>query len=195
VGTSAGRYGQHVLAYDVTVRPGSRTTVVLSHPHPDMGGDRHHPVVQALYDGLAWSTLRFDFTSSALPTAQEDLREAIALAPDPHVVLAGYSFGANVALSIVEPRVLGWCLVAPPLRGVDAQTLAAAGDARPKHLVVPELDQFCPPARAARATDGWEATSIETIAGCDHFLVGCTDLVLAGVGRWLGALAAPGPGD
>jgi uncharacterized protein len=190
----AGRYGRQVLAYDITVRPGSWATVVLSHPHPDMGGDRYHPVVQTLYDGLVLSTLRFDFTSSSLLTAQEDLRQAIRLAPDPQVVLAGYSFGADIALSIVEPRVLGWCLVAPPLRVIDSETLAAPGDARPKHLIVPELDQFRPPGQAARATQGWEATSIETIAGCDHFLVGGTNLVLEAAARWLGALGAAKPG-
>jgi alpha/beta superfamily hydrolase len=183
-----------VLAYDVTVRPGAWATVVLSHPHPDMGGNRHHPVIQALYEGLDLSTLRFDFTSSSLLEAQEDLRQAIELAPDPQIVLAGYSFGANIALSIVEPRVLGWCVVAPPLRVIDSETVAAAGDARPKHLIVPEHDQFCPPAQAAQATQGWVATSITTIAGCDHFLVGGTDLVLGAAARWLGALGAQGRG-
>ena len=59
---------------------------------------------------------------------------------------------------------------------------------------MPELDQFCPPARAAQATEGWEATSIETLAGCDHFLVGGTNLVLEAAVRWLGALGAAEPG-
>jgi alpha/beta superfamily hydrolase len=179
-----------VLAYDVTPRDPAAATAVLLHPHPDFGGNRFHPVVDALHRGLPITTIRFDFSSSAIPVAQAELLEAIDLAPSPAVILLGYSFGADVALSVADPRVLGWFAVAPPLLG-DPGRLAAATDPRPKRLAVPEHDQYSPPARAAEVTSAWPASTIVTIPGADHFLVGRSDAVLAAALAWLPSVVAP----
>jgi alpha/beta superfamily hydrolase len=175
--------------YDCTAREGSIATAILLHPHPDFGGNRYHPVVDALYHGLPVSTLRFDFSSSTVAVAQADVREAIDLAPDPAVVLIGYSFGADVALSIADARVLAWYVVAPPLRLVDPGAMAAPTDPRPKRLVVPDHDQYSPPGRAIEITAGWVATTVETIPG-DHFLVGHAAEVLASAVSWLPAVVS-----
>jgi alpha/beta superfamily hydrolase len=180
-----------MLRYDLIERSGSTATAILLHPHPDMGGDRHHPVVTALYDGLPTSALRFDFTSSSVPAARAEVDEAIALAPDTRVVLIGYSFGADIALTVDDPRALGWFAVAPPLIVVDPETMAAAGDARPKRLAIPELDQFSRPERAERLTSTWTATSVVTIAGGDHFLVGRSGAVLDAVVEWWPSVVGP----
>src|SRR5271163_1583659 len=102
-----------MLGYDLCERAVGAPMAVLLHPHPDMGGNRHHPVVDALYRELPLSTLRFDFTSSDTATAQAEAREAIRLAPGRDVILLGYSFGADLALTIDDGGVLGWFLVAP----------------------------------------------------------------------------------
>jgi alpha/beta superfamily hydrolase len=174
-----------VLRYDCTRRPDSAATAVVCHPHPDMGGDRHHPVVTALYDGLPLSTLRFDFTSSDVAVARAEVGAAIEAAPDPAVVLFGYSFGADIALTVADPRVVGWFVVAPPLGVVGPETMVAATDPRPKRLAVPELDQYSPPERAARMTANWTAASVVTIPGSDHFLVGHAADVLVAALDWL----------
>lgn len=173
------------LAADVRTRPGAGATVVLAHPHPDMGGNRFHPVVQTLYDGLPLNTVRFDFHSSSVPTATQDLEAAMALAPAGPVVLAGYSFGADITLTVADSRVLGWLLVAPPLALDEELTAAVVGDQRPKHLLVAELDQFRPPPEAARRTGGWRSTSLETVAGADHFFAGGARPVVEAARRWL----------
>jgi alpha/beta superfamily hydrolase len=180
-----------VLGYDRTER-GSGATAVLLHPHPDMGGDRYHPVITALYDGLPISTLRFSFTSSSPPIARAEALQAIELAADPAVVLIGYSFGADIALSIADQRVLGWFAVAPPLAIVDPETVPAATDARPKRLAVPEHDQFSPPARAAALTADWPAASVVTLPDSDHFLFGHTSAVLDAVVAWLPSVLGSG---
>jgi alpha/beta superfamily hydrolase len=180
-----------MLRYDLTERPGSAATAILLHPHPDLGGERHHPVVTALYEGLPGSALRFDFTSSSVPVARAEVNEAIGLAPEGPVVLIGYSFGADIALTVVDPRVLGWFAVAPPLRVVDPETMAAARDARPKRLAVPELDQFSRPERAERLTSTWAAASVVTIAQSDHFLVGHGGAVLDAVLSWWPSVVGP----
>jgi len=182
-------YRRAVLAYDLTPRDPAAATAVLLHPHPDYGGNRFHPVVDALYRGLPVTTIRFDFSSSAAPVAEAELLAAIDLAPGPAVVLFGYSFGADVALGVADPRVLGWFAVAPPLRG-DPGLLAAATDPRPKRLAVPEHDQFSPPARAAEVTSAWPASTVVTIPGADHFLVGRSDAVLAAALAWLPSVVA-----
>jgi len=177
-----------VVASDLTVRPGPAVTAVLLHPHPAMGGNRFHPVIDALHRGLAVTTLRFDFSSADLATATAEVRAAMAAAPHPAVVLIGYSFGADVALTVAEPTVVGWCLVAPPLRLVEPGELASVHDGRPKRLLVPEADQFSSPVRAASLTADWASTSLVVLPGTDHFLVGAAGRVRAAVEDWLGPL-------
>jgi uncharacterized protein len=174
-----------MLAHDLVDREGTAATAVLLHPHPDYGGNRYHPVVDALFHGLPLSTLRFDFRSSELAAAYADTREAMALAPNPSIVLIGYSFGASIALGIVDAAVLGWFVVAPPLRWVDDAALPAGPDPRPKHVLVPELDQYSPPEVTAERTAGWRATTSATLPGSDHFLVGRSGDVLAAAVDWL----------
>ena len=182
------RYLLAMLDHDLTRRDGAPVTAVLLHPHPAMGGNRFHPIVDALYHGLEISTLRFDLTSSAVDVAQGELHDAMRLAPDDRVVLMGYSFGADIALTSDDAEVLGWFAVAPPLRIVEPTRMAAAHDPRPKRLVIPELDQYSSPARATEVTTGWLATSVAVVPGADHFLVGHAAPVLEEARQWLAAL-------
>jgi len=181
-----------VLAYDLLEREGPAATAVLLHPHPDYGGNRYHPVVDALYRGLPCSTLRFDFRSSDFELAASDVGEAIGLAPAGPVVLIGYSFGAAVALMVDDPAVLGWFLVAPPLRWTTGADLAAGRDTRPKHVLVPEFDQYSPPALTSELVAGWPCTTMATLPGSDHFLMGRSDAVLGAAVEWLAGV--PGLG-
>lgn len=102
-------------------------------------------------------------------------------APGLPVIVCGWSFGADVALSITDPRITAWVACAPPLRvlPLDDLTEAAGSDPRPKILIVPEHDQFREPASARDATGTWIATEIAVVNGADHFFVGRTDRVAA----------------
>ena len=51
------------------------------------------------------------------------------------LVLAGWSFGADMALSTDDARVAGWLAVVPPL-SYAAEPDGVGLDARPKHLVL-----------------------------------------------------------
>jgi alpha/beta superfamily hydrolase len=88
----------------------------------------------------------------------------------------GYSFGSIVAMNVVEPRVSGWIAVAPPL--AESTSVLAGRDPRPKKLLVPEHDQFCPPARARERSLDWSSNSIVEVAGTDHFLQGRLETVV-----------------
>ena len=89
------------------------------------------------------------------------------------LMLAGWSFGADVALTVDDGRISGWLAVAPPLRTVDSDgsarsaRWAAGGDPHPTLLVVPEHDQFRDPASAAEATRGWVATRMGGVGATD----------------------------
>jgi hypothetical protein len=176
---------------ECTAREGAVATAVLLHPHPQMGGNRHHPIVEALYRGLPLNTLRFDFSSASVVVAHAEVVEAIEVAPDGPVVVMGYSFGADIALTVTHPRLLGWFAVAPPLRVVDPSQMAAAADARPKLLAVPERDQYSSPARATELTAHWLSASVVPIAGGDHFLIGHEAAVLDAALAWLPSVVAP----
>jgi alpha/beta superfamily hydrolase len=89
------------------------------------------------------------------------------------LVLAGWSFGADTSLNVVDERAAGWFAVAPPLRRPD--DVAAAPDPRPKLVAVPEHDQFRPPDSAEPIVARWTNARMEIVKGADHYLVGRTE--------------------
>jgi alpha/beta superfamily hydrolase len=97
-------------------------------------------------------------------------------------VLAGYSFGAGIAGAIDDERIAGWYLLAPQSSALVDTTIGQ--DARPKALVVPERDQFSPPAVIAECVAEWVATTITVLPDTDHFL-GTVDPIVAGALNWV----------
>jgi alpha/beta superfamily hydrolase len=167
--------------------------VVIAHPHPRHGGDMHVPLVAGLFERLPRSgvaALRFDFRGVGRSGGahddgvgeRRDVEAAVAHLADVisgPVVAAGWSFGADVSLAVGTAAVAGWFAVAPTLRVVPLDELAAAGDARPTLLAIPQHDQFNPPDRARPIVDGWPSTRVEVVPGADHFLAGRIDRVAA----------------
>ncbi|HEX9258626.1 MAG TPA: alpha/beta hydrolase, partial [Acidimicrobiales bacterium] len=175
---------------------------VVCHPHPLYGGDMHNPVVLALvraFVAAGFAAVRFDFRGVADSGGEHDggqaeRLDALAalelvepLAQGGPLVMAGYSFGAMVALDVVDPRLAAWVAVAPPL-AVRQSAPLAAGDHRPTLLVVPEHDQFSPPVAARQLAAGWPSMRVEEIAMADHFLVGRTAAVAEVVSRFVASL-------
>ena len=161
--------------------------VVATHPHPLYGGTMRDGIPDVLYRTLparGLAVLRFNFrgvgrsggTHDDGVAERDDVRAAVeaarAAVPNGPLVVAGWSFGADVALAVDHPAIDGWCGVAPPLRIVDPATMPAATDPRPVLLLCPEHDQYRPPAAAAEVTAAWAATELRTVAGADHFLWG-----------------------
>jgi hypothetical protein len=178
-----------------------RGAVVVAHPHPLYGGDRFDPVVSALFEGLptlGYHTLRFDFRGVNASEGSHDDGDGERLdvaagvdfvsflvdtERDHEIWVAGYSFGAAVGLSVIEPRITGWVAVAPPLS--DESHVLCAADPRPKFAVVPGHDQFCPPERLSTIVADWRNTTVSVVATADHFLSGHTGDVARRAGDWL----------
>ena len=180
-----------VLDAEVLAPPSPWAAAVVCHPHPLYGGDMRNNVVDAIVHALAANgvaALRFDFRGVGRSggehgdgeTERLDVVAAIeAVAPlagDGPVLLAGYSFGAAVALSVADPRLEGWFAVAPPL-AMSTGALLAGPDHRPKCLQAAEHDEFTPPDAMRAAVGAWRNTTVELVRRADHFFAGATALV------------------
>lgn len=191
------------LEAETSVPPDPWAAAVLAHPHPLHGGSMRTGVPAALFERLPQegvACLRFNFRGVEGSEGEHDggqaerfdLAAAIAAlaeaAPDVPLIVAGWSFGADVSLTVTELRLHGWCAVAPPLASVPIEEMAAATDPRPKRLLVPEHDQFRPPSAAATATAAWTNTEVVEVPGTDHFLTGRLAAVAAGVVELLRSL-------
>ena len=168
----------------------AHAAVVLCHPHPQYGGTMRSIVISALFDALprlGYACLRFNFrgvegSGGSYAEGRDeplDIVAAIAAiaaeAPDTPIVLVAWSFGADMALQVTDPRVAGWVAIAPPLRF--RSSFPAAGDARPKHLILAEHDEYRPPAEVQHEVAAWSNTTTAVVAGASHFFVGRTDRV------------------
>lgn len=178
--------------YDLAAPADAERAVLVLHPHPAYGGDRFHPVVDAVHRAAAdagWASIRPDLAAGDPADATAEAEAALALLPEAApVVVVGYSFGAAVGARLVGPQVRGWVLVAPPFGTLlDGGTAPAGPDGRPKLLLVPAHDQFCPPDRAREATAGWAATEVEVVEGADHFLAGAAAAVARRARDWAAA--------
>lgn len=176
-------------------------TVVIGHPHPLAGGDRHNHVVRAL-QRAAWEnqchSIAVNFRGVGSSGGEHDngdaerldLAAACELAemiePDLDIVMSGYSFGALVALNVTHPMIRGWLCVAPPLSMIESIP-TASGHHRPKRILTPQHDQFCPPDRAGDVTSSWVNTTIDMIAQVDHFIAtGAHDQIREALSELLG---------
>ena len=196
------------LALQAELVPASgpaRAAAVLTHPHPLHGGSMYATVVDALFQSLpplGVSCLRFNFRGVQGSQGRhdygrgerEDLLAALdtlaASCPDVPLVAAGWSFGADVALSVDDERLAGWLAIAPPLRVLPVEELVAGRTGLPVVLAVPAHDQFCPPADARQRTEGWAATTVQEIPMADHFLDGQLPDVVRIAGEFVDRIAA-----
>jgi alpha/beta superfamily hydrolase len=167
-----------------------RVGMVLCHPHPQYGGTMRSIVIGALFAALpavGVTCLRFNFRGVEGSTGawdegrseQADARAAVAalaseLVPGTPLVLTGWSFGADMALSVLDPAVAAWLAIAPPLHYLQSFD-ALADDPRPKLLALAEHDEVRSPAEIEATARKWRATEIEVVPGASHFFVGRTD--------------------
>ena len=184
----------HALAADLAEPDGPvRGAVVVCHPHPLYGGNRHNMVVDAVFRALpatGFRALRFDFRAEHGDGVAEtaDVVAAIdaltAGQPDASpVFVVGYSFGAAVALRTVDPRIRAVVAIAPPLptMPVDPPTV-------PVLVLTPRHDQYCPPDVAESIVATWPDAEIDIVESADHFLAGHTHAVARHAVAWLSSL-------
>jgi hypothetical protein len=147
-------------------------------------------VIGALFDALpriGVTCLRFNFRGVERSAGAHDngvgelldARAAIAslatrVPAELPLILAGWSFGGDIALGTVDDRLSAWLAIAPPLRIVPDFS-AVAGDERPKLLALAEHDEFRDPSSVEAETETWHATETVIVGGASHFFLGRTD--------------------
>ena len=161
---------------------------VICHPHPHYGGDMMNRIVCVLADALAatgLATLRFNFRGVGKSTGEydagigevEDARAAARYlrkrSGATHLTMAGFSFGAMVALraGAAMDDVERLIAVAPPISFFDLGFLAECQ--KEKVFIAGSGDQYCPLPRLRTELDRVADPKVaRVIAGADHFLVG-----------------------
>lgn len=166
--------------------------VVITHPHPQYGGNMLNPVVAAIaaaYRKQRFATLRFNFRGTGQSGGaydrgigeQIDVAGAIAYLKKKRIGgihLSGYSFGSYVNAMALQKNlpVEGLTMVAPPVafmefrEGIRLPALTA--------VVTGSRDEFAPPGMVRQLMSQWNPDSrVDIIEGADHFYFGFLDEV------------------
>jgi alpha/beta superfamily hydrolase len=164
--------------------------VVVCHPYPPGGGNMLNNVVAAICQALVQQSVaafRFNFRGVGNSEGsfgegiaeREDVKAALDFAlssPDidsKKIGLAGYSFGAMVALPVAlqDERVSLLALVSAPLRDSNLNELKGYG--KPKLYVIGGSDQMIPLERVQQQIKGvLQPEQFQVIKGADHFMGG-----------------------
>jgi uncharacterized protein len=169
-----------------TANKNSSPITIICHPHPLYGGTMQNKVVTTLaktFQELEFSTVRFNFRGIGKSTGSydngigeaEDLRAIInwvkQVLPNQKIYLAGFSFGACIAIKVateIVPEEL--ICVAPGVEHFDVSTLQVPC---PWILIQGTADEVVPP----HLVYAWAKTQhiqpeIIEIEGASHFFHG-----------------------
>ncbi len=182
--------------------------VVICHPHPQYGGDMYNVIVASLARSLCdagIAALRFHFRGVDMSEGSfdggvgeiEDAVEAMSFlslsenVDASRVGIAGYSFGAAVALAAASRSNLPQAMVSIACPSRVFNEMSAQELLLPKMLILGEHDHDFPAQQfkfmARRFTDPKE---VEVIGGADHFFGGhVSEVVELAIGffkQWIG---------
>ena len=164
--------------------------VVVCHPHPLMGGDMDNNVVMGVCRelvGCGMAVLRFNFRGVGASAGThdqgrgevEDAREALRyLASLPEldrrsIGLAGYSFGAGVAMKAACAYDMASALSVIGRARVDPDDDLARRPSLPVQFVIGERDRQLAPEQAERLSAELSvAPKLHVVSGADHFFAG-----------------------
>ena len=160
---------------------------VVCHPHPLHGGTMHNKVAHTLARELRHQgavALRFNFRGVGASEGEhgaaigetDDALAAVAWMrqryPGLLLVLAGFSFGAGVAMRAAARAAASWLVsIAPAVDRVPLQGFEAPGC--PWLLVIGEADEIVDPATVLRfAATAPGAPAVQCLPGVGHFFHG-----------------------
>ncbi len=172
--------------------------VIVCHPHPQYGGDMRNNVVAAAVEGLTahgLAALRFNFRGAGRSGGEQtggdaepgDVRAALRYAAAATAVdaarvgLAGYSFGAMMALAAAGPPVAALALISPPLAWGAPAPATFEG---PLLLLAGDRDQFCPEDELRALAGARPNVELSVVAGASHFWAGHESDVARHVGEF-----------
>jgi len=169
---------------------GDAPAAVVCHPHPMYGGSMFNNVVDAILSALwqlGYSTLRFNFRGVGASEGEHDggrgERDDAAAAmtyllSQPGVrqhgaVMAGYSFGAMVAVAAGYEHADVSRIVAVALPLAMTQAQVPVGASKPLLLVSGDHDSYSPVAGLTTLRERiGKSAQLDIIKGADHFFGG-----------------------
>lgn len=168
-----------------------RGTAVICHAHPRHGGSKDHPILWAVRNELAHrgfvvvafnfrGTMRSGGSHGAGRTEVRDVSAAIGRAREEAegpTVVAGWSFGGNVALreALDDDRIGALALIGFPLRhDLDIPPTPSAGELAlvrvPVLLLSGAQDEYSPPEDLRALAAAFRESEVSIIDGTDHYL-------------------------
>jgi alpha/beta superfamily hydrolase len=191
--------------------PDAPFAALVCHPHPLAGGTMHNKVVyhvmKAINDpawGLGWPVLRFNFRGAGLSHGVHDGRaeagdvlaalEWLVNEYKRPIVVAGFSFGAAMALSACcgqpqSPRGVSAVAALGLPTTADGHTYHyrfLPGSTLPKLFLSGDGDHFAPaPQLAQVAASAAEPKRLVLLPGADHFFTGQLELMQQALAGWL----------
>lgn len=164
-----------------------RALGIVCHPHPLHGGSMHNKVVHSLCRALqavGCITIRFNFrgvgaSEGVFADGVGELDDALAVArwaraqwPGYPLGLAGFSFGAAVALGVaVRETLFGLVTVAPPVGRLPAAALDNPGC--PWLIVQGDADELVDCSQVLDWVNQLEpGPEVAILSGADHFFHG-----------------------
>jgi len=170
---------------------------VVCHPHPLYQGTMHNKVVFATAEAffsLGCEVLRFNFRGVGLSTGSHDfgkgeVEDALAAVdflrsrhPETPCHLAGFSFGAGIALQTAcrDVSLASVTAVAPSFKFSDPGCLSSLST--PKLLLQGTADTLCPADDLRRLYPGFlSPKSVVWFEGVEHFFAGKIDVLKASI--------------
>jgi alpha/beta superfamily hydrolase len=184
-----------------------RGTLVLCHPHPQLGGTMEAPLLLAIKDevvGRGHTVLRFNFrglggSEGRSTTGEAEVADAAgavaylrSLGDELPIAIAGWSFGGAVAIRLAaQADTVRTCVAIAPAVTRKAGVAAGLPPAREMQLSVPVLvacgsnDDIIPPDACREWAAGADKVTFEEVPGANHFFWGKYDDAAAIVGDWL----------
>jgi alpha/beta superfamily hydrolase len=163
--------------------------VIISHPHPQHGGDMHNQVVEAVcmvYQEKGYGTLRFNFRGVGQSegeydegiSEQDDVEAALVYFADlgkKELDLVGYSFGSWVnALGLNKyKKVKRVIMISPPVDLLDFSSLRY--NPKIKLVITGSEDEIADWKSIKKMIPSWNReAALRVIKGADHFYWGKT---------------------
>lgn len=176
--------------------------IVICHPHPQYGGEMHNNVVGALIRaalGTGIAALRFNFRGVGESEGSHD--NGIGEQADAHaaldflrsqpeidasrIAIAGYSFGANVALRVANATARFAAVIAvsnPTVHGPKVELHLTD----PTLFVTGDRDQYCDSGLLLEYREQLgDDVTVEVLPGVDHFWWGSNGRLIEIVSEFL----------
>jgi alpha/beta superfamily hydrolase len=183
---------------------------LICHPHPAIGGTMHFKQVYQMmkaFTGLGLPVLRFNFRGTGQSEGTYDfgrgevhdvhaaldwMEREFASLP---VIVAGYSFGSNIALRACcgDPRVQGTVLLGVPMQwaGRVYKFNFLPRCQQPKLFITGTNDQYATQDSVNSLAASSPHSTVVWVQEADHFFIGKLDQVRSAIGSWVEANFLP----